>query len=59
MNSEITRVNKILASATRQEILELISQHGETLRTTSIKVFNKHKIKCPYCGEKAWYKVNL
>ncbi len=38
---------------------QIITSQGQTLRTTSIKLFNKHRIKCPYCGEKVWYKVNL
>ena len=38
---------------------EIITSDGQKSRTTSIKVFNKHKIKCTYCGEKEWYKVNL
>lgn len=38
---------------------EIVTSKGETLRTMSIKVFNRHRITCPYCGTKAWYSVNL
>lgn len=38
---------------------EITTSDGRTMPTTSIKMFTKHKIICPYCGDKAWYKVNI
>ena len=38
---------------------EIITSDGKHIRTTSIKMFNKHRIRCPYCGKKAWFKVNI
>ncbi len=38
---------------------EVITSDGKHIPTTSIKIFSKHRITCPYCGGKEWYKVNI
>ncbi len=38
---------------------KIITSDGGQHATTSIKILNKHRITCPYCGNKAWYKVNI
>ena len=37
----------------------IVTSDGQEHVASSVKLWNRHDITCPYCDTKSWYRVNI